>query len=52
VRHLNHRWVILSSGIATTRDIVAAWNLALRGLKRMKGFTGSSGALIAPTMRG
>jgi len=28
---INYRWVKLPSGIITTRDVIAAWNLALRG---------------------
>jgi len=37
VRRLNYRWVLLPNGAATTRDVIAAWNLALRGLTRMRG---------------
>jgi putative transposase len=52
VRKLNYRWVLLPNGVATTRDVVAAWNLALRGLTRMRGSQGSRGAPIAPAVRG
>ena len=52
VRWLNYRWVLLPNGAATTRDVVAAWNLAIRGLKRMRGSQGSPGAPIARAMRG
>ena len=52
VRQLNYRWVLLSNGVATTRDVVAAWNLALRGFTRMRGSMGSRGAPIARAMRG
>ena len=31
----NYRWAKLPSGVITSRDVVASWNLALRGLKRM-----------------
>ncbi len=51
-RRLNYRWLLLPNGVATTRDVVAAWNLALRGLKRMRGSQGSHGAPIARAMRG
>ncbi|MCD6488613.1 MAG: transposase, partial [Desulfurococcales archaeon] len=30
---INYRWVRLPSGHIITRDIVASWNLALRGFK-------------------
>ncbi|MCD6195838.1 MAG: IS200/IS605 family accessory protein TnpB-related protein [Staphylothermus sp.] len=33
LRFINYRWVKLPNGIITTRDIIASWNLALRGLK-------------------
>lgn len=49
---LNYRWMVLPNGVVTTRDVVAAWNLALRGLKRMRGSQGSRGALMAPAVRG
>lgn len=51
LRRLNYRWVLLPNGIATTRDIVAAWNLALKALTQMRGSTGSRGALIAGAVR-
>jgi putative transposase len=53
VRHLNYRWVVLPNGVATTRDVVAAWNLALRGLTRMKGSPeGSTWSPDGPAVRG
>lgn len=52
VRRLSYRWVLLPNGVVTTRDVVAAWNLALRGLKRMRGSQGSRGAPIAGAVRG
>jgi putative transposase len=36
LRFINYRFVQLGETI-TTRDVVASWNLALRGLKRMRG---------------
>jgi len=40
---INYRWVKLSNGIITTRDIIASWNIALKGLSltRDVGFRGS-----------
>jgi len=53
VRRLSYRWVVLPNGVATTRDVVAAWNLALRGLARMRGsLRVPRGALIARVVRG
>ena len=52
VRRLNYRWVLLPNNVVTTRDTIAAWNLALRGLTRMRGSKGSRGAPRAPAMRG
>ena len=37
VGQLSYRWIVLPNGVATTRDVVAAWNLAVRGLMQMKG---------------
>ena len=37
LRFINYRWVVLPNGVITTRDMVASWNLALRGLKQMRG---------------
>ena len=48
---INYRWVKLPNGHVVTRDIVASWNLALRGLNlytRDVGLRGSVGALKAP----
>ena len=36
LRFINYRFVQLGKTI-TTRDVVASWNIALRGLKRMRG---------------
>jgi putative transposase len=36
LRFINYRFVQLGETI-TTRDVVASWNIALRGLKRMRG---------------
>jgi putative transposase len=36
VKFINYRFVQLGETI-TTRDVVASWNIALRGLKRMRG---------------
>jgi putative transposase len=36
LRFVNYRFVELGGAI-TSRDVVASWNLALRGLKRMRG---------------
>jgi putative transposase len=37
LRFINYRFVILGNAI-TSRDVVASWNLALRGLQLMRGF--------------
>jgi len=37
IRFINYRFVQLGESI-TSRDVVASWNLALRGLKQMRGF--------------
>ena len=29
---INYRWIKLPNGIVTTRDVIASWNLALKGL--------------------
>lgn len=52
VKRLNYCWMVLPNGAATTRDVVAAWNLTTRGLKQMRGSQGSRGALIAPRSAG
>jgi len=36
IKFINYRLLQLGE-VVTTRDVVASWNLALRGLKRMKG---------------
>lgn len=35
LKFINYRWVKLPSGVITTRDVVASWNLALKGLKSL-----------------
>jgi len=37
LKFINYRFVELGD-IITSRDVVASWNLALRGLKQMRGF--------------
>jgi putative transposase len=36
IKFINYRFLQLGE-VVTTRDVVASWNLALRGLKRMRG---------------
>jgi putative transposase len=36
IKFINYRFLQLGDTV-TSRDVVASWNLALRGLKRMKG---------------
>jgi len=36
LRFINYRFVELG-GVVTSRDVVASWNIALRGLKQMRG---------------
>jgi len=44
---INYRWVKLPNGVITTRDIVASWNLALKGLKLARD-VGSRGLVETP----
>jgi len=37
LRFINYKFVELGE-VVTTRDVVASWNLALKGLKQMRGF--------------
>jgi len=37
IKFINYRFLQLGE-VVTTRDVVASWNLALKGLKRMRGF--------------
>jgi putative transposase len=37
LKFINYRFVELGD-IITSRDVVASWNLALKGLKQMRGF--------------
>ncbi len=45
---INYRWVKLPNGVITTRDIIASWNLALRGLKLLTRDVGHRGSIDAP----
>jgi len=48
---INYRWTRLSNGYIITRDLIASWNLALRGLNQFTrdvGLCGFVGALNAP----
>ena len=45
---INYRWVKLPNGHVVTRDIVASWNLALRGLKSLTRDVGLRGFVEAP----
>ncbi len=40
---INYRWVKLPNGHIVTRDVIASWNLALRGLKLLTRDVGSRG---------
>jgi putative transposase len=40
LRFINYRFVELG-GLVTSRDVVASWNIALRGLKKLKRMRGS-----------
>jgi len=43
LRFINYRWAVLPNGLIITRDHVASWNLALRGLKLLTRDVGSRG---------
>ncbi len=45
---INYRWVKLSNGYIITRDLIASWNLALRGLKLLTRDVGPRGSMAAP----
>ena len=45
---INYRWAKLPNGVITTRDIIASWNLALRGLKLLTRDVGHRGSMGAP----
>jgi len=45
---INYGWVKLPNGVITTRDIIASWNLALRGLKLLTQDVGHRGSMDAP----
>jgi len=40
LRFINYRFVELG-GVVTSRDVIASWNIALRGLKKLKRMRGS-----------
>jgi putative transposase len=46
LRFINYRYVELG-GVVTSRDVVASWNIALRGLKKLKRVRGSR-VLLSP----
>ncbi len=45
---INYRWVKLPNGHVITRDLVASWNLALRGLNYITRDVGLRGSVEAP----
>ncbi len=45
---INYKRVKLSNGYVVTRDLVASWNLALRGLKLLTRDVGPRGSMEAP----
>ena len=45
---INYKWAKLPNGHIVTRDIVASWNLALRGLKLYIRDVGSRGSVETP----
>ena len=45
---INYKWAKLPNGHIVTRDIVASWNLALRGLKLLTRDVGSRGSMEIP----
>ncbi len=45
---INYRWVRLPTGLVVTRDIIASWNLALRGLNLLTRDVGLRGYMEAP----
>jgi hypothetical protein len=40
LKFINYRYVELG-GMVTSRDVIASWNIALRGLKKLKWMRGS-----------
>jgi transposase len=40
LRFINYRYVELG-GVVTSRDVIASWNIALRGLKKLEHMRGS-----------
>ena len=45
---INYKWVILPNGHVVTKDIIASWNIALRGLKFLTRDVGHRGSMDAP----
>ena len=45
---INYKWVKLPNGHVVTRDIIASWNLALRGLSLLTRDVGSRGFVDSP----
>jgi len=48
VKFINYRWVRLPNGYTITRDLIASWNPALRGLNQFTRDVGSRGSMKAP----
>jgi len=48
LKFINYRWVMLPNGFIVTRDHVASWNLALKGLKFLTRDVGSRGSVETP----
>jgi transposase len=46
LKFVNYRYVMLGN-VITSRDVVASWNIALRGLKKLKRMRGSR-VLLSP----
>jgi transposase len=46
LRFINYRFVELGS-IVTSRDVIASWNIALRGLEKLKRMRGL-GVMLSP----
>ena len=48
VKFINYRWVRLPNSYIITRDLIASWNLALRGLNQFTRDVGPRGSMEAP----
>ncbi len=44
---INYRWIKLPNGIVVTRDIIASWNIALKGLNSLTRDVGLRGSMEA-----